>query len=147
MEKILGVTILSLCMVMSTIGMPGYRLNVALENKAIIYEDILKVSLQEELEKIEETLEYASQIEILDLKYEENVLVIDLSKELISYGGGNAAESYIGETLLRWGFENTKAEFVSLLIEGEIDAFPEGSQYACYMRTDYETWIKPILLE
>lgn len=147
MVKIMGVSLIALCLAVNSLSGQGYRVNVELESKNNIYETILKEGLQEELEKIEKTLNYSSQIKILELKYEGNVLTIDLSKDLILYGGGNTAEQYVCYLLLTWGFENTKAEFVSLLVEGEMNTFPEGGDYVLYMRGDYERHIKPILLE
>lgn len=147
MVKMISVSLITLCLAVNSLSVPGYRLNVELDSKNNIYEEMLKKDLQDELIEIEKTLNYSSQIEILDLKYERNVLTIDLSKEITLYGGGNTAEQYVCYALLTWGFENTKAEFVSLLVEGEMNTFPEGGDYTLYMRGDYETNIKPILLE
>ena len=147
MVKIMGVALITLCLAVNSLSVPGYRLNVELNSKNDIYEEMLRKDLQDKLAEIEKTLNYSSQIEILDLKYERDVLTIDLSKELTLYGGGNTAEQYVCYSLLAWGFENTKAVFVSLLVEGEMNVFPEGGDYTLYMRGDYETNIKPILLE
>ena len=127
-----------LCVAIGGLNVPSYTVNVELENKEEAFDKILEQGLEEKLREIEEALNYSSQIKILDLKYEENVLTIDLSQELTAYKGGNAAEAYVAYTLLDWGFQRTNADYITLLIEGE---------YTLYMREDYETFILPKLSE
>lgn len=147
MLNFLNLSFVILCIMVGGINTQAYRVNVEHLSKEETFEVILKKQLEEELVKIEETLNYSSQIEIFDLKYEENVLTIDFSQDLVAYGGGNAAETYVAYTLLDWGFTNTEADYITLLIEGEKDQFPEGGDYTLYMREDYETFIEPILSE
>ena len=143
MLKILGVSIVMLCAVIGGLNVPNYEKNMELEQNQEVLSKSLKKDLEKKLREIEETLNYSSQIKILDLKYEENVLTIDLSQELIAYKGGNTAETYVAYTLLGWGFEKTSANAITLLIEGEMNQFPEGGLYTLYTREDYETFVLP----
>ena len=147
MLKALSVSFVMLCVAIGGLNVPSYTVNVELENKEEAFDKILEQGLEEKLREIEEALNYSSQIKILDLKYEENVLTIDLSQELTAYKGGNAAEAYVAYTLLDWGFQRTNADYITLLIEGEMNQFPEGGVYTLYMREDYETFILPKLSE
>lgn len=145
MLNILNVSFIILCLAIGRGAVPDYKVTVSSVTKEDAVKEALKEELKEKLIEIEENLNYSSQTKVLDLKYEDNVLTVDLSKEIIVYGGGNAAESYVAYTLLDWGFTSTEAEYITLLIEGEADKFPEGGDYTLYMREDYETFIKPIL--
>lgn len=102
-----------------------------------VIENSMRSSLNECLNQIEETMVMTSQIEILDLQYEEGVLSIDLSDNVLEYGGGNQAEYQLVQSLLRWGFENTDADHISLLVGGRYDRLPEGTQVICYPRERY----------
>lgn len=99
-------------------------------------------SLENKLREIEEMLGYTSQIKILDLQYRKGKLTIDLSKEVIVYGGGNEAEYVVICELLEWGFEETPAEAITLLIEGSIEGFPEGNQIQQCTKEVYEMYYK-----
>ena len=143
MLKILGVSIVMLCAVIGGLNVPSYQKNTELEQNQEVLSKSLKKDLEKKLREIEETLNYSSQIKILDLKYEENVLTINLSQELTAYKGGNTAETYVAYTLLGWGFEKTPAKAITLLVEGEMNQFPEGGLYTLYTREDYETFVLP----
>lgn len=143
MLKILGVSIVMLCAVIGGLNVPSYEKKMELGQNQEIFSEHLKKGLEKKLREIEETLNYSSQIRILDLKYEENVLIIDLSRELIQYKGGNTAETYVAYTLLEWGFKKTPAKAITLLIEGEMNQFPEGGLYTLYTRENYETFVLP----
>lgn len=147
MLNFLNLSFVILCFAIGSLNTPACRVGVEHLSKQESTAKRLKEELKEELRGIEETLNYSSQIEILDLKYEEDVLTIDLSQDLVDYGGGSAAETYVAYTLLNWGFTRTDVTYITLLIEGEMNQFPEGGAYTLYMREDYETFIKPILSE
>lgn len=137
MVKIISLSYVMICMLVVGTLTPTYKVEGAWIEREMEIDSRLKQELYGVLQSIEETLNYSSQIEILDLEYKGSVLYIDLSNELILYGGGTAAEYYVGKTLFDWGFEATDAEFISLLIEGQADTFPEGSRYNLYSREDY----------
>ncbi|MGL5675104.1 MAG: hypothetical protein ACRDDX_01675 [Cellulosilyticaceae bacterium] len=99
-------------------------------------------ALEDTLRTIEETLGMTSQIQVLDLQYKEDTLQMNLSKELISYGGGNEAEYQAVSQLLRWGFEEAEAANITLLVEGRSDRFPEGTCIVDYTKVDYEAYYK-----
>lgn len=80
----------------------------------------------------------SSQIEVLSVQWKGNELIVDLSDEITSYGGGNAAEYAIISQVLGQVFSNSEVEVVTLLIEGEENNFPEGTQILKYSRDDYE---------
>ena len=78
MLKALSVSFVMVCVAIGGLNVPSYTVNVELENKEEVFDKILEQGLEEKLREIEEALNYSSQIKILDLKYEENVLTIDL---------------------------------------------------------------------
>lgn len=137
MVKIFNLTWITLCILSFSTSTSGYKMEDNLINNQVKVEVQLKEELYEVLQCIEETLNYSSQIKILDLEYKENILYIDLSNDLVQYGGGTSAEYYIGKTLMTWGFEGTDAKVIKLLIEGQAYTFPEGSEYNLYSREDY----------
>lgn len=100
------------------------------------------VSLDKVLENIQKETGLTSQIEVLGVEYEEDKVVIDLSKELISYGGGTYTEYVIGAKLMEWVFENSDADLMGIKVEGEFILLPEGSDYSTCTRTNYEAYYK-----
>lgn len=80
----------------------------------------------------------SSQTEILSVQWEGNGLTVDVSKDITSYGGGNAAEYELVSEMLRQVFANPAVDHFTLLIEGEQNALPEGTQILKYSRDDYE---------
>nr|WP_307992791.1 hypothetical protein [uncultured Niameybacter sp.] len=137
MVKLISLTWVTLCILGFSTSTSGYIKEEKLINNKVQVEEQLKVELEDVLKCIEETLNYSSQIKILDLEYKENILYIDLSHHILQYGGGTSAEYYIGKTLMTWGFEATDAKMINLLIEGQAYTFPEGSEYNFYRREDY----------
>lgn len=80
----------------------------------------------------------SSQIEVLGVQWEENELIIDVSKDIVSYGGGNAMEYELVSQILNQVFTNSEVEYFTLLIEGGEATLPEGTQILKYSRDDYE---------
>ena len=78
-----------------------------------------------------------SQTEILSVQWYGNELVVDVSKEIISYGGGNAMEYAIVGELLEAAFSIPEVESFTLLIEGKEDCLPEGTRILGYTRERY----------
>lgn len=147
MAKIISLTWITLCILSFSTNASEYTVANHLINNKVWMQIQLKEELDDVLQCIEETLNYSSQIKILDLEYKENVLYIDLSNDLLQYGGGTSAEYYIGKTLMTWGFERTDAKVINLLIEGQAYTFPEGSEYNFYSREDYLQNMKSIVEE
>lgn len=79
-----------------------------------------------------------SQTEILSVQWNGNALTLDLSKEITSYGGGNAMESEVVRELLDVIFSIPDVDSFTLLIEGEEDGLPEGTQISNYTRERYD---------
>ena len=147
MVNLTSLSWITLCIIIFGTSTSGYKGESILIKEQVKIEIQLKEELDHVLQCIEETLNYSSQIEILDLEYKENILYIDLSEDLIQYGGGTSAEYYIGKTLMTWGFEQTDAKVIRLLIEGQAHTFPEGSEYNLYSREDYLQNMKNIMEE
>ena len=80
----------------------------------------------------------SSQTEVLSVQWDGNALTVDVSKDITSYGGGNAMEYEVVSKILGQVFANPEVEFFTLLIEGEENALPEGTQILKYSRDDYE---------
>ncbi|MGL4798900.1 MAG: hypothetical protein ACRCWY_05815 [Cellulosilyticaceae bacterium] len=112
------------------------------KGQALGVSNLQREALEGTLRTIEETLGMTSQIQVLDLQYKEDTLQMNLSKELISYGGGNEAEYQVVTQLLRWGFEEAEAANITLLVEGRSDRFPEGTCIVDYTKVDYEAYYK-----
>lgn len=114
------------------------------EEQAVLYQVDQTQDLMDELKdfliNLEENIGLTSQIQVLDLQYTKGILLIDLSEELISYGGGNAAEHMIIKELLKWGFENIQADKITLLVDGSIEGFPEGTLIHQWTREVYTNY-------
>lgn len=80
----------------------------------------------------------SSQTEVLGVQWEGSTLIVNVSRDITSYGGGNAMEYEIISRILNKAFSNPEVEFFTLLIEGEENALPEGTQILKYSRDDYE---------
>lgn len=80
----------------------------------------------------------SSHTKILGVQWNENELILDVSKDIASYGGGNAMEYEVVSQILSQVFANPKIDVFTLLIEGQEDGFPEGTQILKYSRDDYE---------
>ena len=78
-----------------------------------------------------------SQTEILSVQWCGRELIVDVSRDITSYGGGNAMEYAIVGELLETAFSIPDAESFTLLIEGEEDCLPEGTQISGYTRERY----------
>lgn len=78
-----------------------------------------------------------SQIEILSVQWNGRELIVDVSEEITSYGGGNATEYEVVSQLLAMAFSIPEVESFTLLIEGEEDHLPEGTQISGYTRERY----------
>jgi len=78
-----------------------------------------------------------SQTEILSVQWNEGALIIDVSKDITSYGGGNAMEYEILCELLEMAFSIPEVESFTLLIEGQASCLPEGTQILNYTRERY----------
>ncbi len=102
--------------------------------------EVVRASLQVRLENIQETLGSASQIQILDLQYREGVLLMDLSKEIVVYGGGNAAEYQVVSQLLAWAFDQIGAEKLTIKVEGSTMGFPEGTYIVGFTKEEYHAY-------
>ena len=83
-----------------------------------------------------------SQIRILGVEYEADKVIINLSRELMSYGGGTHTEYIIGSELMEWVFEYTDAELMGIQIDGVYILLPEGSDYSACTRDNYEAYYK-----
>ena len=117
---------------------PNLELGQAPINTQIVAADEkLKDSLEEVIEKLQIITKNSSQIKILDLKWEEDTLIINLSKDILNYGGGNTTEFIVSQSILDWAFTNTKAQAVTLLIDGGDEALPEGTEFSYYTRENY----------
>lgn len=124
------------CLVFQSVGNNQY--NLARESKEV---QVVQ-TLEETLENIEEIIASTSQITLLDLQYTEGYLVMDLSHQLISYGGGNAVEYQVIKALLDWGFQYEDVDYITLKIEGSTHHFPEGNEVIAYDRDRYNTYYK-----
>ncbi|MGL4345157.1 MAG: hypothetical protein ACRCTE_08175 [Cellulosilyticaceae bacterium] len=100
------------------------------------YEESLKVVLEE----IKEQTGMTSQIDILGVKYENEEVTINLSKDLLSYGGGTYTEYIIGTRLMEWAFTETHAKVMKLEVEGDTVPLPEGSDYSFCTKQSYELY-------
>lgn len=147
MVKLINLTWLTLCIVSLSTNHSLYKIEDYKVKANVQVEVKLKKELEDILKCIEETLNYSSQIKVLDLEYKEHILSIDLSKDLLQYGGGTSAEYYIGKKLMSWAFEETDAETIYLLIDGQAYTFPEGSGYNVYSRENYLQNMKRIMEE
>lgn len=78
-----------------------------------------------------------SQTEILSVQWYGNELIVDVSRDIISYGGGNAMEYAVVGELLEMAFSIPEVESFTLLIEGEEDCLPEGTRISGYTRERY----------
>lgn len=94
------------------------------------------------IETIKEETGMTSQIKVLSVKYEKEKVIINLSKELISYGGGTYTEYIIGAKLMSWAFTHTDANIMCLQVEGKTVLLPEGSDYSACTRENYEAYYK-----
>lgn len=97
----------------------------------------LKESLEKSMEEIQKVTKNSSQIKVLDLKWKEETIIINLSKDIINYGGGNTTEFIVSQLILDWAFNNTPANAVTLLIEGKEAVLPEGTEVSYYTRENY----------
>ncbi len=80
----------------------------------------------------------SSQTKVLGVQWNGNELILDVSKDIASYGGGNAMEYEVVSQLLDQVFANPEVEVFTLLIEGKEEYLPEGTQILNYSRDDYE---------
>ncbi|MGL4737350.1 MAG: hypothetical protein ACRCW2_07865 [Cellulosilyticaceae bacterium] len=99
-------------------------------------------SLSPVIQSIKEESGMTSQIKVLSVKYEEDKVTINLSKELVAYGGGTYTEYIIGAKLMEWVFTHTEANMMCLQIEGKDVLLPEGSDYSACTRENYEAYYK-----
>lgn len=66
--------------------------------------------------------------EILDIRVNGKTLVVDLTKEVVGYGGGSTAENMLVDSLVATMTQFPEITQVQLLIEGkQISALPEGT--------------------
>ncbi|HHX61179.1 MAG TPA: hypothetical protein GX707_10780 [Epulopiscium sp.] len=80
----------------------------------------------------------SSQTKVLGVQWNGNELIVDVSKDIASYGGGNAMEYEVVSQILGCVFANPEVEVFTLLIEGKEGYLPEGTQILKYSRDDYE---------
>ena len=80
----------------------------------------------------------SSQTKILSVQWEGEKLIVNVSKEISSYGGGNAMEYALVSEILNYVFSIPEVETFTLLIEGEEEYLPEGTQILNYSRDEYE---------
>lgn len=80
----------------------------------------------------------SSQTKVLSVQWDESELIVDVSKDIASYGGGNAMEYEVVSQILSQVFANSEVKVFTLLIEGEEKALPEGTQILKYSRDEYE---------
>ena len=80
----------------------------------------------------------SSQTKILGVQWNGQELIVDVSEEITSYGGGNAMEYAIVSEILNDVFSIPEVEKFTLLIEGEEEYLPEGTQILNYGRDEYE---------
>lgn len=98
--------------------------------------------IQAYLEKVQVLSGMSSQIEILDLQYNEDVVNLNFSPSIIQYGGGNYTERMIGTLMMEMVFENTQAKVLTLLVDGKNDLFPEGSGFSYCTKEDYNMYYR-----
>lgn len=82
-----------------------------------------------------------SQTELLGVQLNDGELVVNVSKDITSYGGGNAMEYAVLGELLEKAFFYPSVDSFTLLIEGEEAFLPEGTQILDYSRERYEEGI------
>lgn len=99
-------------------------------------------TIESYLKKVQVLSGMSSQIEILDLQYKDNVVIIDFSPNIVKYGGGNYTERMIGTLMMEMTFNQTEAKALTLLVEGKTNLFPEGTDFSYCTREDYNMYYK-----
>lgn len=79
----------------------------------------------------------SSQTKILGVQWNDGELILDVSEDIASYGGGNAMEYEVVSNVLDQVFSDPKVDVFTLLIEGEEKELPEGTQLLKYTREQY----------
>lgn len=105
-------------------------------------EDILKNKIQVKLNESEDMKWMTSQNKVLEVQWKEGNVTVNLHEDIIGYGGGTYTEYILGALIMEAVFENSEAEVVTILVDGEPDCFPEGSDYTDCTREDYETYYR-----
>ena len=67
-------------------------------------------------------------VTVLSIVIENGLLTLDVSENILSFGGGNAFEFALTSQLLAIAAEIPEVERFSLAIEGEMRHLPEGSE-------------------
>ncbi|OON96998.1 MAG: hypothetical protein ATN36_04565 [Epulopiscium sp. Nele67-Bin005] len=86
---------------------------------------------------LDETLD-----KVIDVHYIEETVVVNLHMQMLNYGGGSAMEIELARKIMEVVFENTMAQKITILVDGQVVIFPEGSNFKEVTRQTYEKYYK-----
>jgi spore germination protein GerM len=73
---------------------------------------------------------------LLSYSLEDHHLILDFSEEIKNYGG-TLREQWIVSQILSTGFSMPEVNYITVLIEGQKDYFPEGTIIDAYKKEDW----------
>lgn len=142
MEKIIILSLLLFCLQAQPVYTYDEQVYVESEQVHVEVEDNVEARAKKVFDALivdgETKNEFiSSQTQVLGVQWDGNTLILDVSKDISSYGGGTAIEYEIMCQLLNTAFSIQEVECFTLLIEGEEEYLPEGTKILGYTRQRY----------
>lgn len=77
-------------------------------------------------------------IRLISVKCSDGYVVIDVSGDILSYGGGSTMEIGLVRQILYNAFQFDDTEYLTVLIDGKIQCLPEGTKIYKYTKEEFK---------